>query len=141
MVFPWPRGHSLGKWGTPNLNFSTLNATAVGINNASLERIRGAKIKDLPVTIGFRFSAASPYYRIWSGDMGRVEIWFSRDPDGSIHVGSDSEEDGREWLGSYYTGLSREFSDQERFMYALLGAQQLYDRIADTTVGRINEDP
>ena len=141
MVFPWPRGHSLGKWGTPNLNFSTLNATAVGINNASLERIRGAKIKDLPVTIGFRFSAASPYYRIWSGDMGRVEIWFSRYPDGSIHVGSDSEEDGREWLGSYYTGLSREFSDQERFMYALLGAQQLYDRIADTTVGRINEDP
>jgi hypothetical protein len=105
-----------------------------------LERIRGSKVKDIPVSMGFRFKVDNPYYRIWKGDMGLTEVRFSRDPDGSIHLGSDADEDGMEWLGSYYTGSGREFSDSERWNVAILGAQKLYNLIANMPITNINED-
>lgn len=141
MVFPWPRNHSLDSWAAPDLGFGGFNATGIGINTKSLERLRGAAVADLPVSMGFRFRAANPYYRIWKGDMGTTDVWFTRQPNGAIHIGSDADSDGVEWLASYYARSGREFSDSDRFTYSLLGAQKLYNAIAGKSVTQINEDP
>ena len=141
MVFPWPRNHSLGSWAAPNLGFRGFNAAGIGINGKSLERLRNSTIDALDVSMGFRFRAANPFYRIWKGDMGTTDVWFTRQPGGAVHVASDADEDGVEWLASYFAGSGREFSDSERTSYSVLGAQKLYNAIAGIAVTQINEDP
>jgi hypothetical protein len=42
-----------------------------------------------------------------------------------------------EWLGSYYTGLSRELSDSEREKFAPLGAQKLYEATKDKPIAKL----
>ena len=140
MVFPWPRGHSLGKWSKPDLGFSEYNATGIGVNTKTLETLLNGKVGNIPVSMGFRYRVANPFYRIWEGDLGLADVRFTREPNGAIHIGSDMDDDGREWLASYYTGSSRKFDDHERFLYALLGAQKLYDATKHTRIGEINQD-
>jgi hypothetical protein len=140
VVFPWPRGHSLGKWSRPDLQFSGFNAAATGVNTRTLNKLRSAKIKDVPVTMSFRLKVDDPFHRIFEGDMGISEVWFTREPNGALHVGTDIDDDALEWLASYYSLSGREFDDHERLMNGMLGMQKLYDAIMDMPITQINED-
>jgi len=82
MVFPWPRGHSLGKWSKPDLGFSEYNATGIGVNTKTLETLLNGKVGNIPVSMGFRYRVANPFYRIWEGDLGLADVRFTRSPTG-----------------------------------------------------------
>lgn len=140
VVFPWPRGHSLGKWSHPDLRFSGFNASATGVNTRTLNKLRSAKIKDVPVTMSFRLKVDDPYHRIFEGDMGLSEVWFTREPGGALHVGTDIDGDALAWLASYYTQSDREYDGHERLMNGMLGMQKLYNAIMDTPITQINGD-
>jgi hypothetical protein len=105
-----------------------------------MDNLRSVKLKDLPVTLSIRLKAADPFHRIFKGDMGLTEVWFTREPSGALHVGTDIEEDALEWLASYYTLSDREFDDHERLINGTLGMQKLYNAIMNTPVTQINED-
>jgi hypothetical protein len=141
LVFPWPRIRSIGKWYSPTIDFPGFAASSVSLNTKILKTIRGAKIKDLRVSMAFQIRVDDPYYRIFKGDLGLSDVGFVVDPDGAVHVGSDVDDDAQEWLGSYYTQSAREFSsDSERWMMAMLGAQKLYNVIKNMPITNVNED-
>jgi hypothetical protein len=140
LVFPWPRGHNLGRWGAPDLAVPGFALNAEGLNSATLKRFLSARIGELPVTMSFRMKADNPFHRLFEGDLGRVDVWFTRAPNGALYLGTDLDDDALEWLASYYSRQTRELSDSERRNYGMLGMQKLYDAIRDTPVTAIGED-
>ena len=124
-------GHSFGKWDSADLNFSGFKATGGAINEGTLENLKDARLGDLPLTMVFWTSIHDPYnYLLEKG--GTTSLQFVRDPHGHIMTGDSDTE--LEWLASYFTGFTREHSDQERKKYAPLGAEKLYQAIKDKPV-------
>jgi hypothetical protein len=139
MVFPWPRNHSLGKWDRPDASFDEFAIAGAGLNAATFNRLQGMAVRDLPLTLGFRFKVADPYYRVFKGDMGRSDAWFTRSSDGRFLL-EHNDDDGEEWLASLYSRRSDEHTASERGANAVLGAEKLYNAIMGKTIGKINMD-
>jgi hypothetical protein len=131
---------------------------ATGVNNASLSELAGAKVKDLPLTLTFRFWAWDPFLRGLDRILGSPDlckVWFERRVDKnknlSFSVSTESEtglfdhavSDGTEWLASYYMhsiGIpaDHDLSDDERSKYAPLGAEKLYKLIENKPIGNVS---
>lgn len=116
---------SLKDWGRPDFSFTSYYALATGANTKTLMKLANTPVKDLPLSLGFRYWVENPFYRLfYGGDM--VKVWFTRNPDGDIYL-DDLGEGAMEWLASYYSGIGRELSDEERKKWAPLGAKKLYE--------------
>lgn len=116
---------SLKDWGNPDFSFTSYYALATGANTKTLMKLANIPVKDLPLSLGFRYWVENPFYRlVYGGDM--VKAWFTRNPDGDIYL-DDLGEGAMEWLASYYSGIGRELSDEERKKWAPLGAKKLYE--------------
>lgn len=132
---------SLGYYYRPDFNFASFGAIATGVNTKTLSKLAGSTVEDLRLSLGFRFFVENPFYRILeSGDP--IHAWFTRTPTGDIFVDEKNNSDsGNEWLASFYSGISRELTDEEREQWAPLGARKVYDRIKDRKVtGLSNSD-
>lgn len=116
---------SLKDWGNPDFSFTSYYALATGANTKTLMKLANTPVKDLPLSLGFRYWAENPFYRLFYGG-DPVKVWFTRNPDGDIYL-DDLGEGAMEWLASYYSGLGRELSDDERGKWAPLGAKKLYE--------------
>ncbi len=139
-VFPWPRRTSIGKWTNPDIDL-TFNITGNGVNTDTLNRLRKMKVENLGVTLAFHFRVDDPYHRIVKGDMGLSEVGFVRDTNGGCYIDDRmTDDDGKEWLASYYTGRGEEHSDQDRNLYAPLGARKFYEATKHGFVVAVNED-
>jgi len=125
LVLPEKVSFSLGNYGSPNLGFGNFYAFGTGVNTKTLMKLANTPVKDLPLTLGFRFWVEDPFYRIFRGGM--VKAWFTRDPSGKVRLEDGLGKSAKEWLASYQTGLGRELSDDEREANAPLGAQKLYE--------------
>jgi hypothetical protein len=132
----------IGKWYSPDLNFDGFGAIATGVNNATLGELRGTPIKDLPLTLEFRFWGINPF----SGFFQEVfcKVWFERRPNGDIWVDFDQStpgmnvDTGIEWLASYGSGKSQELTDEERRKYAPIGARKVYEHVKDKPVKNLS---
>jgi hypothetical protein len=133
-----PSIYSIGSWASPQLDFDSFHAMTTEVNKATLQPIAGAAVKDLPLTLGFRFWAKNPYSGFFVSQL--CKVWFTRRSDGSVWVDfdedthGDSVEDGLEWLASHGQSTSREFSSTERRRYAVSGARKLYEAIKNKPV-------
>lgn len=122
---------SLGPWGSPRLSFSGFRGRGTGdTNSKTLNALAGTKVKDLPFSIGFRFWADDPFYRLVKGGSP-VKVMFGRQPSGLVWVDNDVGEGAEEWLASYHLQDPEILSDKVRKANAPLGAQKLYDQIKD----------
>ena len=138
VVLPEKVSFSLGNYGSPRLNFGNYYAIATGANTKTLSKLAGTPVKDLKLSLGFRYWVEDPFYRIIKGGM--VKAWFTRDPSGNIWL-DDLGESAMEWLASYYSGESRELTDDEREKWAPLGAKKLYEATKDRPImGLTNSD-
>jgi hypothetical protein len=135
LVLPEKVSFSLGTYGNPNLNFGNYYAFATGANTKTLMKLAGTPVKDLKLSLGFRYWVEDPFYRILKGDM--VKAWFTRDPAGGIQL-DDLGESAMEWLASYYSGESRELTDDERKKWAPEGAKKLYEATKDRPITRLS---
>jgi hypothetical protein len=149
-----PGQRSLGKYfETPDVNFDSFYGLATEINTATLTQLSGAKVKDLPITLTFRFWAFNPFRNIVERALGvpgdLCKVWFERRPDGTVWVDFDeptageSVSDGIEWLASSYMhsiGIpaGHDLSNEERRKYAPLGALRIYELIKNKLVGRVS---
>jgi hypothetical protein len=132
VVWPLPTQFPLGSWANPNTGFGGLMAQGTGVNSKTLETLEGVPLKDLKVTLSLFFTVQSPYL-LWPGDRKyEMPLIFVRNPDGVISPPDDDEM--REWLASYYTGQSSEHSDDQRDLFAPLGANKLYEKIKDKRI-------
>lgn len=133
LLVAWPY---LGKWPDPGLEYVYFNGLASKVNEATLQELKNTPIKDLPLTLSFRFFVRNPYSGWFVDDF--VKVWFERRPDDIITVDFDQDEDGLEWLASYATGRSEEFSKEERRKYAPLGARKLYEQIKNKPIRNLH---
>jgi hypothetical protein len=118
--------HFLGTWSSPNLDFPGFRVGVYGLNQALDKDLLNLKAQDLPPrTLRVRFRAANAYSG-WFTDQ-QISVSFVIDKAGAFHVMEG--ENAREWLSSYYTGWSREHSDEERDTYAPRGANKLWTAI------------
>jgi hypothetical protein len=131
VVLPQKVSYSLGNWGNPRLDFGNYYAFATGANTKTLMKLAGTPVKDLKLSLGFRYWVEDPFYRIFKGGM--VKAWFTRDPSGNVWL-DDLGEGAMEWLASYYSGISRELEDDEREKWAPLGAKKLYEATKDRPI-------
>jgi hypothetical protein len=136
LVLPEKVSFSLGNYGNPDLGFGNYYALATGANTKTLMKLANTPVKDLPLTLGFRYWVEDPFYRILRGGM--VKAWFTRDPGGTVRLEDGLGESAREWLASYQTGISRELTDEERAANAPLGAQKLYEATKDRPIIRLS---
>lgn len=137
VLIPSASGHSLGDWSHPNLGFKEFAASAIGLSDEALANLIHAPVKDLPVTLGFRFKATDPYGR------GTAEVRFVRTPDNQIIVepgvsNSPHEYLGREWLADLHAGR-RHPAGAQVDNAAQLGAKQLYEQLMNLPIGRIGD--
>jgi hypothetical protein len=135
LVLPEKVSFSLGNYGNPNLNFGNYYALATGANTKTLMKLANTPVKDLPLSLGFRYWVEDPFYRIFKGGM--VKAWFTRDPSGNIWL-DDLGESAMEWLASYYSGISRELDDDEREKWAPMGAKKLYEATKDRPIIKLS---
>lgn len=136
--------HSLGDYWNPNVSFANFYALSTEVNKATLLELSGTAVKDLPLTLTFRFWASNPFTRwgpfvIFSEVLSKV--WFEHRADGSTWVDFDEADvgNGIEWLGSYYLysigkSANDELSAKERREYAPKGAEKLYDLIKNKPI-------
>jgi hypothetical protein len=94
-------------------------------------------VKDLPVTLGFRFKATDAYGR------GTAEVRFIRTPEHQIIVepgvpNSPYEYFGREWLADFHAGR-RHPAGAHVDDAAQLGAKRLYAEVMNLPIGRIGD--
>jgi hypothetical protein len=137
VLIPSASGHSLGDWSHPNLGFKEFAASAIGLSDKALANLIHAPVKDLPVTLGFRFKATDSYGR------GAAEVRFVRTPGNQIIVepgvsNSPYEYLGREWLADFHAGR-RHPAGAQVDNAAQLGAKQLYEQLMNLPIGRIGD--
>jgi hypothetical protein len=135
----------IGKWSNPTFSFDGFKGFATEVNAATLAQLEKTAVKDLPLTLAFRFWVDNPFASDSIFDIFREvfsKVWFEHRPDGSITVDIEqSEENGLVWLASYYLGTTRDFTKSEREAYAGLGAKKLYEQIKNMPViGLENND-
>ena len=129
--------YSLGNYWAPALGFASYYALGTGANTKTLMKLANTPVRSLNLTLGFRHWGTDPFYRIlYGGNM--VHIWYTRDPGGDIHLDPDVGEGAKEWLASYFTGIRRELTDDEREANALPGAKKLYDATNDKPIGNLS---
>jgi hypothetical protein len=132
----------IGKWYSPDYSFDGFGALATGVNNATLAALRNTPIKDLPLTLTFRFWGDNPYSGLFQDVF--CKVWFERRSDGVVWVDFDESgpgmtvDNGIEWLGSYGSGISRELTDEERHKYAPQGALKVYEHVKDKKVKNLS---
>jgi hypothetical protein len=128
----------IGRWGSPDYSFASFGGSATEVNTATLMALSGTPIKDLPLTLTFRFWATNPFSGLFQDVF--CKVWFERRSDKSIWVDFDEDtpgmsvDNGIEWLASYASGLSRELSEAERRKYAPEGAKKVYEHVKDKPV-------
>jgi hypothetical protein len=137
LALPTP-STGIGRWGSPDLGFGSFTAHGAGVNTKALTKLANTAVKDLPLTIGFRFQADNPYTRPILGRDAPADIWFSRDPSGNIYLDDDIGDGALEWLGSYYSGIGRELTAAERAQYAPLGAKKLYEATRNKPIASLH---
>jgi hypothetical protein len=128
--------YSLGDYWNPRLGFKSYYALGTGANTKTFMKLANTPVKDLPLTLGFRHWGENPFYRLFYGGDG-VHIWFTRDPSGGIYLDPEVGEGAKEWLASYYTGIQRELTDDEREKNAPLGAKKLYEATKDKPIDNL----
>jgi hypothetical protein len=149
-----PGQRSLGNYyDTPDVGFDSFHGFATEVNTAALMQLAGAKVKDLPITLTFRFWAFNPFRGLVERVLGvpgdLCKVWFERRPDGIVWVDfdeptvGDSVSDGIEWLASSYMHSIRvpaghDLSSEERLKYAPLGALRIYNIIKDKPVDSVS---
>ena len=124
--------NAIGEWYNPDFGFDSFYALATEVNTATLMELSGTAVKDLPLTLTFRFWADNPFKGCGPGvffvDI-LCKVWFERRSDNSIWVDLDeSDEEGLEWLASYYLRTSRELSESEREKYTPSGTRKCTNR-------------
>jgi hypothetical protein len=62
----------------------------IKVDNATLEALKGALVKDLPLKLAFRFWVVNPYSGLFIDPLAKV--WFEREPDDVIWVDFDASE-------------------------------------------------
>jgi hypothetical protein len=118
--------HFIGKWSDPKMDFPAFQFGVYGLNEALEKDLIGKTPQDFPhATLRVRFRAANPYSG-WFQDE-QISVAWVIDEHGRYYV-TDSG-NVREWLASYFTGLSREHSDEERAKYAPLGARKFWEKV------------
>jgi hypothetical protein len=133
LVLPFPVSSSVGRYYRPKLDFPSFYALGTGANTRTLNKLANTAVKDLPLTLGFRYWVENPFYRlIEGGDLRKA--WFTRDPSGHVWLEDGLGTPAMEWLASFYSGIQRELTDDERERYAPLGAQKLYDATKDKKI-------
>ena len=129
----------IGDWWNPYLGFASFGAQGAGVNSKTLMKMAGTPVKDLPLTLGFRYFVENPFYRvIYGGDERRA--WFTRQAEGQINLEDGLGEPALEWLASYYLMERRELSDKEREVNAPLGARKLYEATKNKPVAGLMSD-
>ncbi|UII30632.1 DUF4157 domain-containing protein [Fulvivirga ulvae] len=140
LLITGPMG-GIGKYNSPRLSIS--KAIASDVNESTYGHLKGAKIKDLPFSVSFRFWASTPNHGILESSL--CKVWFVKDGDGSIWVDHDEsyERDsngynqGREWLARHQLNTSRELTAEEIRSNAPKGAMKLYNAIKNTPINSI----
>lgn len=124
--------YGIGEYFSPAISAVTgFRALATEVNNATLGELKGAKMGQLPFSLAFRFWGTNPYSGLFQDVF--CKVWFVRRGDGTIVVDFDDADDdnGLEWLSSYYLETSRELSSKERREYSAKGATKLYEALKD----------
>jgi hypothetical protein len=122
--------HFFGSWANPNLNVDGFEAVTGGINKETFENLNDSEVEKLGVTMQFTCWAKNPYSGGWTNET--IDIIFERDASGRFRV--IDFENPKEWLTSYYTGESRDHTDDERDKFAPLGAEKLYNALKSKRV-------
>ena len=132
LLITGPMG-GIGEWSAPN--FSISNSIVSGLNAQTRRHLAGAKIKDLPFSLTFRFWGSTPN----RGTFGDVfcKVWFVKRGDGTIAVDMDQDWDrdsngwdaGREWLARYATGNTGEMDEEMVRANVANGALGVYNQI------------
>lgn len=137
---------SIGTWQSPS--FSIRAGITTGLNEETRETLKGARIRDLPFTLSFRFWGSMVKRSIFGGGH-MVKIWFVKRADGTIAVDLDESwesdgddlEDGREWLALY--GLRGPLEPMEPLADDLVkrnvakGGRKVYEQIKDMKIPRV----
>ncbi|WP_421732455.1 hypothetical protein [Cellulomonas sp.] len=124
----------LGEWSAPGIeSFTHFNGSTRGLNAATLMSLDNAKIEDLKVDLEFAVDVTNAYSGWFQSPFSR--IWIDRDASGGVTL-RNADDDTKEWLGSYYSRISRELTSTERDVYAPLGAIKLYQAIKGKQIHR-----
>jgi hypothetical protein len=130
----------IGKYYAPDYP-ADFGGHVTGINKATLANLDGTPLQDLPFSLAFRFWATNPFSGLFQDVF--CKVWFVRRPDGTIVVDfNDADDDnGLEWLASYYLGTSRELSSTEQREYSAKGATKVWNDIKGKKLrGAMNTD-
>jgi hypothetical protein len=138
LVITW---EPVGRWENPDLSFpSGITVRGEHVNDETLDTVRDAQLREVPVTMSFAFSATSPYnYWNWgrARTIPKIFLAFVRDPDGNYYLTDPRmQEDAKEWLASYYTRQDAAHTDNERDFFAPFGAKKLYEAIKTKRIVR-----
>ena len=89
--------------------------------------------------MAFRFWASNPYKGLFQDVF--CKVWFVRRPDGTIVVDfNDADDDnGLEWMASYYLDTSRELTESERENYSAKGATKVWNDIKSGTLRNVSD--
>jgi hypothetical protein len=136
-------GDSIGRWESPDLSLpGGITVRGEHVNSETLDTLRGAQLREVPVTMSFAFAATSPFnYWNWGKErtVPQMFIAFVRDPDGNYYLTEPRpkwQEDSKEWLASYYTRQDAEHTDSERDFFAPFGAKKLSEAIKTKRIER-----
>jgi hypothetical protein len=127
--------YSIGDYYNPRIDsVKSFHGLATEVNDATLAQLKGATIDQLPFTLAFRFWGSNPFSGFFQDVL--CKVWFVRRSDGTIVVDKDDADDdnGLEWLSSYFLNTSRELTEKERWDYSAKGARKLYEAIKDKPV-------
>lgn len=136
----------IGNYNSPRISIS--NAIATNINQSTYRHLTGAKIKDLPFSVSFRFWGSTPNHDVIDAltlESSLCRVWFVKDGNGAIWIDMDESgqresngyDQGREWLARHYLDTSRELTMEEITQNAPQGARKLYDAIKDRPLNSI----
>lgn len=145
LLITGPMG-GIGKYNSPRLSIS--KAIASDVNESTYGHLKGAKIKDLPFSVSFRFWASTPNHGILDAltlESSLCKVWFVKDGNGSIWVDhnesyereSNGYDQGREWLARHELNTNRELTAEEIRSNAPKGARKLYEAIKNTPINSI----
>lgn len=131
----------IGHWENPDLSLpGGVTVRGEDVNDETLETLRDAQLRDVPVTMSFAFAATSPYnYWNWgrTRTVPKIFLAFVRDPDGNYYLTDPRMKDAeKEWLASYYTGQAADHTDHERDLFAPFGAKKLYEAIKTKRIAK-----
>lgn len=131
---------SIGRYN--NANVSGVRGGVDELNESTRDHLSGAKIEDLPMSVGFRFWGTTHNAGLFGSSM--CKVWFTRQANGSIGVDQDQSwetdgdwDNGREWLARHSLNTDRDLTDDEIRDNCAAGARKLYNSVKGLSLGNI----